>query len=121
MTWYASGIFIPRSRWRTVVGGHPRAWSRAALLVRLALSPTPPSLSTTPSGSMTVLSGAMALAAASPFTVRRVDVDKERHTLAKTTAHQIKQTSVPAESSRQTRTNHPSKRSNQQVSFPMTP
>ena len=67
------------------------------------------------------LSAAMALAAASPFTVRRVDVDKERHTLAKTTAHQIKQTSVPAESSRQTRTNHPSKRSNQQVSFPMTP
>ena len=60
-----------------------------------------------------------ALAAASPFTVRRVD--KECHILAKTTAYQIRQTSVPAESFRQTRTNHPSKRGKQQVSFPMTP
>jgi hypothetical protein len=123
--WYASGVFLghpksnlSRSRWRTVLAPHPRAWSWAALLVRLALSLSPPSLSTTPPGPMTVLRSG-ALAAASPFTVRRID--KECHTLAKTTAYQIRQTSVQAESSRQTRTSHPSKRGKQQVSFPMTP
>ena len=54
MTWYASGIEVDGGLW--LAASTARAWSRAALLVRLLSPSPPPSLSTTPSGSMTVLS-----------------------------------------------------------------